>query len=135
MSDTDTPTLDVAEAKSASAAGPGAPQISVDELGVTSAMAVGVPSELPPSENSDDITASDGITAWHNSKKVTAMWCNSAQRNAFASVQGMGWKKISNANDSSFVTLVAMLSLAEQTDANTKLRIESDGEIHEVYVF
>ena len=135
MSDTDTPTLDVARAKADAGAAPGAPQVSIDQLGATSALSIGTPSDLPPSENSDDAIASEGITAWHNSKKITAMWCNSAQRNAYAAVQGMGWKKISNANDSSFVSLVALLSLAEQTDANTKLRIESDGEIHEVYVF
>lgn len=135
MSDTDTPTLDVAQAKSGAGTAPGGPSLSVDELGATAAMAIGAPADMPPSESSEDVIASQGITAWHNNKKITAMWCNSAQRNAFAAVQGMGWKKISNANDSSYVTLVALCSLAEQTDANTKLRIESDGEIHEVYVF
>lgn len=134
MSDTDTPTLDVTQAKTATDTPAGGPQISVSELG-TSVFSTGTPSDLPPSESAEDIIASEGITAWHNTKKITSMWCNSSQRNAFAAVEGLGWKRISNANDSSFVTLVALLSLAEQTNANTKLRIESDGEIHEVYVF
>jgi len=139
MSDTDTPTLDVTKAETVTAPslpGSNAPQLSISELcSVTSYSQADVPSELPPSESEGDISLADGISAWHNSKKVTAMWCNSATRNAYAAVSGVGWKRISNANDSSFVTLVALLSLAEQTGANTRLRIEGDGEIHEVYVF
>ena len=136
MPNTDAPTLDVAQTKAETKEFSSGPQFSVDELGqITKRPAVDAPSDVPPSESAEDIELAAGITAWHNNKKITAMWCNSAERNAYASVQGLGWRRISNANDSSFVTLVALLSLAEQTDANTKLRIEADGEIHEAYVF
>lgn len=136
MSETDTPTFSVAQAKAAASEKGDAPQLSIDELGsILRRPAIDTPSEVPPSESSDEIALAEGITAWQNGKKITAMWCNSSSRNAYAAVSGLGWRRISNANDSSFVSLVALLSLAEQTDANTKLRIEGDGEIHEVYVF
>jgi hypothetical protein len=135
MSKTNTPDLDVAQAKADSDSPAGGPQFSASELGRSLQSAADAPIDAPPSESAEDTIAAEGITAWHNNKKITAMWCNSSQRNAYASVQGIGWKRISNANDSSFVTLVALLSLAEQTNANTKLRIEGDGEIHEAYVF
>lgn len=92
------------------------------------------PTVVPPQEQAQS-GASNGLTAWHQNQKITAMWANSATRNAYASVQGMGWRRVSSANDSSFVTLVALLGHAEQTDANCRLRIEADDEIHEVYVF
>ncbi len=93
-----------------------------------------MPQMAPPSEQTA-IAADDGLSAWHGSKKVTAMWANSANRNAHAHIQDLCWKRINNTNDSSFVTLVVLLSHAEQTGSNVNVRIEGDNKIHEVYVF
>lgn len=93
------------------------------------------PTMTPPSEVLGEEGLSEGITAWHNSKKVTAMWANASARNAFASVAGLGWKKLSNANDSSFLALTMLASSAEQTNATCNLRIEADNEVHEIYVW
>ncbi|GAB4373140.1 MAG: hypothetical protein Kow00114_34960 [Kiloniellaceae bacterium] len=93
------------------------------------------PMMTPPSEVVSEEGLGEGITAWHNSKKVTAMWANASARNAFASVAGLGWKKLSNANDSSFLALTMLASSAEQTNSNCNLRIEADNEVHEIYVW
>ncbi|WP_322865624.1 hypothetical protein U5922_005100 [Aquicoccus sp. G2-2] len=63
------------------------------------------------------------------------MWCNASARNAFAAVQGLGWKRLSNANDSSFLALVMMASHAEQTNATVNVEIGTDQEIHQIYVW
>lgn len=137
MADTDAPTKAPKRADPVQAETSDAPTLSYDQF--TPALAAGgvgaAPSMVPPGEESQAALQAEGITAWHNSKKITSMWSNSSSLNAYAGVDGMGWKKISNSNPSSFVSLVAILSLAEQTGAATNLRIEADGEIHEAYVF
>jgi hypothetical protein len=68
-------------------------------------------------------------------RQITALWINAAQRNAFAAVQGLGWRKVRPANDSSFLALTGMLAHARQMNASCNVRIESDNQIHEVYVW
>ena len=92
------------------------------------------PVMVPPTEVVVE-EAEVGITAWHNGKKVTAMWSNSSNRNAFAALTGLGWKKISNANDSSFLAMTMMLTHAENKNATVNVKIGTDNEIHEVYVW
>lgn len=94
-----------------------------------------MPIMAPPSEVEIQAIKSGGIAAWHNSKKITAMWCNSSDRNAYAAITGMGWKKIANSSDSAFLTLTMLASHAEQTNSTCNIRIDSDGAIHEIYVW
>ena len=113
-----------------------APEMSADQLTqITRRADRNAPAMRPPGEEDIAFGEEQGITAWHNAKKVHAMWCNSSARNAFASIQDLGWKRISAANDSAFINMVMILSLAEQTGANCNVRIESDNQIHEVYAF
>jgi len=119
----------------AAASAAGAPSYDLEallqETGIKSAS---TPAMSPP----DDVTAvseDQGITAWHNNKKITAMWCNSSSRNAFAAVAGLGWRKISNANDSSYLAMVMMASHAETMNSNVNINIGADNEIHEIYVW
>ncbi len=117
-------------------ANPGAPNMEPDTLmSDTRLESEARPMITPPSEVAELVIEAEGITAWHNNKKITAMWSNSSVRNAYAAIAGIGWKKLSNANDSSFLALVMLASHAEQTNANCNIRIESDGEIHEIYVW
>ena len=113
-----------------------APTMAPEEI-VTYARAggAGAPVMTPPAEAVTEEIADTGIAAWHNGKKVTAMWANSSVRNSYAAVEGLGWKRLSNANDSSWVALTMLASHAEQVNANCNVRIESDNEIHEIYVF
>lgn len=115
---------------------PGSPTMEPDSLmSETRLEEEARPMMTPPSEVTEQDIGAEGITAWHNSKKITAMWANASVRNAHASIVGMGWKRLSNANDSSFLALTMMASHAEQTNANCDIRVESDGEIHEIYVW
>ena len=123
-------------AQSISAGDEGAPTLQPDTLMSETRQEQEIrPTMTPPADTSELAVATEGIAAWHNGKKVTAMWSNSAERNSFAAVAGMGWKKLSNANDSSFLTLTMLTSHAEQVNADCNLRVESDNEVHEVYVW
>ena len=113
-----------------------APTMAPEEIvSIAREAEAGMPVMTPPAETVEEEIADTGIAAWHNGKKVTAMWANSAVRNSFAAVAGLGWRRLSNANDSSWVALTMMASHAEQVSANCNVRIESDNEIHEIYVF
>jgi hypothetical protein len=113
---------------------PGAPELAVEEIQVAQAGVRDGPTVAPPAEDTSAALAPEAVSAWHVNKKIVAMWCNSSTRNAYASVAGMGWRRISPSNDSAFVSLTAMLSHAEQTNANCRLRIENK-TIVEAYVF
>jgi hypothetical protein len=116
------PSLDVAAAvveQTASAAGLGS-----------------APALTPPAEAVETaFTAEQGIAAWHSGVKITALWSNAAPRNAFAAVEGLGWRKVHNGSDGSFVTLTALLSHAKRSGSACNIRIEADNMIHEVYAW
>ncbi len=47
----------------------------------------------------------------------------------------MGWRRLSNANDSAFLAMVMMGAHAEQMNATVNLKISSSNEIQEIYVW
>lgn len=113
----------------------GAPSFSLDDLIQDAAAKSGLTPSMSPPDDTAVASDSEGITAWHNGKKITAMWCNAANRNAYAAVSGLGWRKLSNANDSAFLSMVMLASHAETVSANVNINIGSDNEIHEIYVW
>lgn len=93
------------------------------------------PAMIPPTEEEIEIAEIQGVAAWHNGKKITALWSSKTPRNSFILVQGMGWKKLCNANDSCVVSMTMMAAHAEQTNATVNIRTESDGMVHQIYVW
>ena len=93
------------------------------------------PEVTPPAETAGAST-NGGVSAgvWHRDKRVTAMWSNASNRNAYAAVSGLGWRRISPANDSCFVTMTAMLAHAEASGKRTDVKLDGT-TIVEVYVF
>lgn len=124
---------DILTHEDGNASAPGQPALAVEEIHPAPAELRDGPTVAPPAEP-DGEAAVAAVSAWHTNAKIVAMWANSAPRNAYASVAGMGWRRISPANDSAFVSLTAMLSHAEQTNADCRLRLEGD-VIVEAYVF
>ncbi len=119
----------------AAASATGAPSYDLEALlQETGIRSTSTPAMSPP----DDVTAvteDQAITAWHNSKKITAMWCNSSSRNAYAAVSGLGWRKIEDTNDSAFLSLVMLASHAETLNSTVNVNIGADNKIHEIYVW
>ena len=75
------------------------------------------------------------IAAWLSNKKITALWMNESARNTWIMVDGVGWKKLSNANDSAWLSMVMLGSHAEQTNATVNVRVEADNMVHSLYVW
>lgn len=93
------------------------------------------PMQVPPSEEDVAIAEEAGIAAWHNGKKITALWCSSSPRNSWIAVSGLGWRRLANRNDSSVVSMTMLAAHAEQTNSTCNIRIHTDGLVHEIYVW
>lgn len=133
---TDSPTIEVDDISTDSI--PDAPtEAALDEVEARSQETTDAdaPQVTPPAETAGAST-DGGVTAvvWHRDKRVTAMWSNASNRNAYAAVSGLGWRRISPANDSCFVTMTAMLAHAEASGKRTDVKLDGT-TIVEVYVF
>lgn len=71
---------------------------------------------------------------WLEKKQITGLWCINQERNAYAYVDGVGWRKISAESDSIFLGMLELLTGAKGSKSPVKLRVEND-VIKEVYVF
>ena len=107
---------------------PAAGQSSAD-----SATADAQPSQMPPTATEKG--NSGGITVWNNDKRVTALWTINQNRNSWVYINGVGWKRLSAASDSANLALTLLAAHAKQSQTNYTYRDESDGLIHESYVW
>jgi hypothetical protein len=90
------------------------------------------PTLEPPAESA---AAAEAVGAWLSDKRVSALWGNNAARNSWVYVMGVGWKKLYNASDSSVIAMTMLGAHARQLNARFDYREESDGMIHEIYVW
>jgi hypothetical protein len=74
-------------------------------------------------------------TVWQSQKSITSQWTIDQDRNSWIGVSGIGWQKLSTASDSGCAALTALASSAIITKAQVSYRTESDGMVHEMYVF
>ncbi|MEJ2462243.1 MAG: hypothetical protein P8098_11540 [Candidatus Thiodiazotropha sp.] len=111
------------------------PAQSITEAAVREAAPTLQPDTLEGGTVEGRLTVPSMTPPWYNGKKITALWCNQTDRNAYIYVGGMGWRKLSNANASALLSMVMLASHAEQTNATVNLRVESDNMVHEIYVW
>jgi C1A family cysteine protease len=80
--------------------------------------------------------AVDGIveTGWLNNTKVVGLWAIDQDRNAWAYLNGIGWRRIAFDNDNIFVDMLTLLASAK-LGKNTVNVYQEDGVIKQVYVF
>jgi hypothetical protein len=74
-------------------------------------------------------------TVWQSGKTITNQWTINQDRNSWIGVAGIGWQKLSTASDSGCVSLTMLAGSALITKASVSYRTESDGMVHEMYVF
>jgi hypothetical protein len=74
-------------------------------------------------------------TVWQSQKNIVNQWTINQDRNSWIGVAGIGWQKLSTASDSGCVALTMLASNALITKASVNYRTESDGMVHEMYVF
>ena len=77
----------------------------------------------------------EGISAWQNNKRFTALWSINQNRNSWVGVDGIGWKKLANNSDSAIVSLTMLCSHAREKGSVVNYREEADGMIYEIYVW
>ena len=88
----------------------------------------------PPNETAGVAVGSATATVWLTNKKITTLWSTDQPQNAFAAVEGEGWKKIDSSNAGAFVNLTMVLSAAAQTGALCRIQL-TDNVITTVYAF
>jgi hypothetical protein len=101
--------------------------------------AAGAPTAMPPA-GAGDATASTGTggigaTVWVNNRKINALWAINENRNSWVGVAGVGWVKLANNSDTAIVAFTVLGANARQTQGTVNYRQESDGMIHEMYVW
>lgn len=74
-------------------------------------------------------------TTWQSGKNIVNQWTINQDRNSWIGVAGIGWQKLSTASDSGCVALTMLASNALISKASVSYRTESDGMVHEMYVF
>lgn len=93
------------------------------------------PMETPPFQDEfQENSEAFGAGVWHDTKKVTGLWSKDETRNSWAAINGLGWKKLNNTNNSSCVALTILSAHAKQYNKNVKLNIDNN-QIKEMYVW
>ncbi len=96
----------------------------------------GIPSLQPPGSEAAGLAAqavAEGLTAT-TTAKVGGVWTNNAQSNAWAYLNGIGWRRLGPANAGAHHALLQLARLAR--DAGTNIQCEDDGSvIHNIYLW
>ncbi len=79
--------------------------------------------------------AVDGVldVPWQRNKRITGLWTNQSNRNAFVHVHGLGWRKVSNDNDNIFFNMLSDLIAAKAGNRPVNLLLQNN-VIKQVYV-
>ena|SRR5215204_3418589 len=107
---------------------------------------VSTPSEMPPAaavagsgDSAPTLPAEAGVEAgigaWNSNMQITALWSINQDKNAWVGVSGIGWKRLANNSSSAIVALTMLSAHAREKGSVVNYRDESDGMIHEMYVW
>jgi C1A family cysteine protease len=73
-------------------------------------------------------------TGWLNNTRVVGLWANDAERNAWAYLQDVGWRRIAFDNDTIFISMLSQLAAAKA--ASRPVNVYQDSSvIKQIYVF
>jgi hypothetical protein len=96
------------------------------------------PTLLPPPRSTGTGTATTSAaataTVWQNDKAIVATWSDAGPRNAWALVDGLGWRKIFDGSDGAFLALTLLATQARQTGHHVNYR-EDDQVVKEIYLW
>ncbi|MCU1679646.1 MAG: hypothetical protein JWQ81_385 [Amycolatopsis sp.] len=126
-------------APSAGASPDTAPQpLTPDQLTSTSATitapSAAEPVLSPPGTPQAVSAGSAAAAAWQSNKKVLALWTNNSDRNSFAFVEAIGWKRLATNSDSVHEALL-MLATSGRLAGSVTYPEAGDGLIHEIYLW
>jgi hypothetical protein len=70
---------------------------------------------------------------WLNNARIIGLWTIDEDRNAWAYIDGVGWRQISPDNDNIFINLLQLLAAAKETGRPVNV-YQDNGVIKQVYV-
>lgn len=73
-------------------------------------------------------------TGWLNNQRVTGLWAINQERNAYAYMANLGWRKISADNDNIFFDMLTQLIAAKSAERPINF-YQEDRVIKQIYVF
>ena len=115
-----------------------APEGRGDAAGRSAGTAPAAPTLPPPPRSPTTTTSADAgtvtATVWQSDKAITATWSDTGTRNAWALVDGVGWRKIFPGTDGAFLALTLLAAQARQTGHHVNYR-EDDSVIKEIYLW
>ncbi|MBE1493004.1 hypothetical protein H4696_000104 [Amycolatopsis lexingtonensis] len=115
-----------------------APQpLTPDQLHAATAAVVAEPAAEPVLSPPGAPQAAAAVTtaaAWQSNKKVLALWTNNADRNGYAFVDAVGWRRIATNSDSVHEALL-MLATSAKLAGSVTYPEAADGLIHEIYLW
>ena len=90
-----------------------------------------------PSEPSSAVLpeAVEAAGVWQNDKRATALWGTNEPHNSWVLIAAVGWKKLAATTDSAALALTVLAAHGKLTQTRVDYREESDGCIHELYVW
>ncbi|MFN7930138.1 MAG: hypothetical protein U0Y68_19885 [Blastocatellia bacterium] len=88
------------------------------------------PSLAPP--QGAGVTA---VTVVLSDKRVTGLWGINQDRNSWAHIDGIGWKKLINTSSSANTALTMLAAHARELNRRVDYREEADGMIYEMYIW
>ncbi|MCB0746967.1 MAG: hypothetical protein KDC52_06125 [Ignavibacteriae bacterium] len=109
--------------------------LPIEEIGLTTEEMNETAPIIPPPGEFVEESYTAGITAWHNSQNISGLWSINENRNSWALIAGVGWRKLANGSDSGIVALTMLASHAKQLQSKINYREETDAMIHEMYVW
>ncbi|MGH8921833.1 MAG: hypothetical protein ACRDZY_06750 [Acidimicrobiales bacterium] len=116
-----------------------APQpLTPDQLTATSTIATVTPAAEPllSPPGTPQAVAAGATTAavWQSTKTVLSLWANNSDRNGYAYVDGVGWKRLATTSDSVHEALL-MLASSGRLAGSVTYPEAGDGLIHEIYLW
>ncbi len=72
---------------------------------------------------------------WQRDKRVLGLWTFANDKIGWIWIDGVGWRQLAYTNSSSFIALTLLAASARVSLSRVDYREESDGLIHELYVW
>jgi hypothetical protein len=100
----------------------------------TSAAITGAPT-LGPHTSGATLAAAGGAGTWQANQTIGALWSSDDKDNAYAWINGVGWKRLAPTSDASLMAMNILTRLGRDKGSAINYREEADGAIHEIYLW
>jgi hypothetical protein len=100
----------------------------------TSAATAGEPL-LGPHASGATLAAAGGAGTWQGNQTIGALWSSNDKDNAYAWINGIGWKRLAPTSDASLMAMNILTRVGRDSGSPINYREEADGAIHEIYLW